>query len=115
MRASKKGGEMKALPLIRDWETEEFKNVHGERYVIHSNGYLVLLSGDEVSFNDGKSKSEDGVINLFNEDHCIWNPSELILLGRALETIGMRLKEKAARVRFDLGPSEETKQGEDHQ
>lgn len=77
--------ESQVIEIIELMKTAEFKNKHGEKFVIHSNGIYVFMSGDEVNaMVDDKKKVGKKYLPLFNPDFSIWNKEELYALGKAL-------------------------------
>lgn len=73
--------------------TATFKNKHGEKFVIHSDGSNVLMSGDEVNMMVSPGhKFADKYIPLFNSHFGIWSPQELYELGKALQRLHKDLK-----------------------
>lgn len=73
------------IKMIDDLPKAEFKNVHGERFVLHSTGTSVYMSGDEVgAMIEDKHKIVKKYIPLFNPHFSIWSKEELYELGKAL-------------------------------
>lgn len=78
---------IKKLPRV------EFKNEHGEKFVLHSNGITVLMSGDEVDMMvAGEKKMAGKYIMLFHPAFSIWSKSELYQLGLALVELHKDMK-----------------------
>lgn len=73
-----------AIGYIKGMKTVSFKNKHGEKFNIHSNGVNVFMSGDEVDAMVEPGKTLGGYIPLFNEAFSIWSAEELAELGQAL-------------------------------
>lgn len=67
-----------------------FKNEHGEKFVIYSDGVFVLMGGDEVESMVREENKHGGLINLFNEHFSIWSADELYKLGAALQRVAKK-------------------------
>lgn len=79
---------MKIKPLLKEFLKSTFRNEHGEKFTIYSDGTSVYMSGNEVDMMvDPKNKSEDGVIPLFNPSFNVWSDEELYKLGKALQKV----------------------------
>lgn len=73
------------IKMIDKLPKAEFVNEHGERFVIHSTGSAVYMSGDEVNMMvDDKNKIVKKYIPLFSPHFSIWSKDELYKLGEAL-------------------------------
>ncbi len=83
------------MPMLSGFNTADFKNEHGEEFTIYSNGVMVFISGNEIdAMVDQQYKSQDGILQLFNEWFSIWNPEDLYLLGKALQEVSGYKEEK---------------------
>lgn len=73
------------IKMVDDLPKAEFKNKHGERFVLHSSGTSVYMSGDEVNaMVDDDKKIVKKYIPLFNPNFSIWSKEELYEIGKAL-------------------------------
>jgi hypothetical protein len=73
---------------IEDMPSASFKNEHGEKFTIHTDGTITFMSGDEVGMMvDSEHKYADKYIPLFSEHFNIWSPKELNKLGKALQEV----------------------------
>lgn len=82
------------VKVIEQLPHKEFKNEHGEKFVIHTNGVVVYMSGDEVNMMvDNKYKIGDKYIQLFNEQFGVWSPAELSGLGEVLQQLMKEIHE----------------------
>lgn len=73
-----------ALTAILEMPSTRFKNKHGEKFTIHSNGMLTFISGDEVDAMVDPTKTIGGYLQLFNPSFSIWTKEELLRLGESL-------------------------------
>lgn len=73
------------IKMIDKLPKAEFKNEHGERFILHSSGTAVYMSGDEVNaMVDDKNKIAKLYLPLFSPHFSIWSSEELYKLGQAL-------------------------------
>ena len=72
---------------IKTMPSASFKNEHGEKFTIHSNGLTVWISGDEVNAMVDPKKTVMGYLPLFTSAFSIWSKEELYLLGKALQEL----------------------------
>lgn len=73
------------VKMIDKLPKAEFTNEHGEKFILHSSGTSVFMSGDEVrEMVDDKEKIVKTYIPLFNPHFSIWSKEELYKLGQAL-------------------------------
>ena len=70
--------------MIDSMPSATFRNKHGEKFVIHSDGITVWMSGDEVNMMVDDKKKIGKYINLFNPVFSVWSKEELFQLGSAL-------------------------------
>lgn len=83
--------EEELAELIEKMPKVSFKNEHGEKFILHSNGVMVFMSGDEVrDMIPPMSKINRTYINLFNDRFNIWHKKELYKLGKALQELSKK-------------------------